>query len=163
MNGSALFVVPGSSPDASSPEGFWSYSKSPGRFPSRRSHYRRRHVQVEAEHAKCLQNDVATGVFIAVPDVPTVRIGADKDTISKLQIGFARPAAVTKLAGWKKAIDLEQHPALSRHFVLEQIQQFADGCIRKRPREATIADQALHVQVFYRDNPSGRGSTCLSS
>ena len=51
---STLFVVPGSSPDASSPEGFWSDSKSPGRFPSRRSHYRRRHVQVKAEQTKSL-------------------------------------------------------------------------------------------------------------
>ncbi len=32
----------------------WSYSRSPGRFPSGRSHYPRRHVQVQAEHAKSL-------------------------------------------------------------------------------------------------------------
>src|SRR5450755_63591 len=153
----AFFVVPGSFPNASSLEGFWSYSKSPGRFPSRRSHYRRRPVQVEAEQTKCLQNDVATGVFIAVPAIPTIRIGADKDTISKRQIGFARPATVTKLAGGKKAIDFEQHPALSCHFALQQVQQFADGCIRKRAREATVADQAFHMQIFYRDNPAGRG------
>ncbi len=32
----------------------WSYSRSPGRFPSGRSHHPGRHVQVQAEHAKCL-------------------------------------------------------------------------------------------------------------
>ncbi|MGZ3647134.1 MAG: hypothetical protein ACXVCM_25140, partial [Ktedonobacteraceae bacterium] len=42
----------------------WSYSRSPGRFPSGRSHCPRRHVQVEAEHAKCLYNDIHGGVLI---------------------------------------------------------------------------------------------------
>lgn len=37
---------------------------SRGRFPSRRSYYPRRHVQVKAEQAKSLEEDVLRGIFI---------------------------------------------------------------------------------------------------
>src|SRR6266702_7268963 len=99
VHASALFVVPGSPPDASKRLLFWSYSRSSGRFPSGRSHYPRRHVQVQAEHAKSLQNDVRSGILVSVPAIATVGIRTDKHAISKGEIFFARPTTVAQLAG----------------------------------------------------------------
>ena len=133
----------------------WSYSRSPGRFPSGRSHYPGRHVQVEAEQAKCLKKMFQAGVFIAIPNIATVRIRTDEDPISKREIVFARPTAVTELARWEKPIHFEEHSALARDFAFQQIQQLAHGCIGERARKAAIADQSFHMQILYRHDPTG--------
>ena len=104
----------------------WSDSRSPGGFPSRGSHSRRRHVHVEAEHAKGLYDQIERGVFVPIPALVTVRIRTHKHPIDQLKIVFARSTAVTKLTRREKPIHFEQHAALARDFAFQQIQQRAD-------------------------------------
>ena len=92
----------------------WSDSRSPGGFPSRGSHSRRRHVHVEAEHAKGLYDQIERGVFVPIPAIVTVRIRTHKHPIDQLKIVFARSTAVTKLTRREKPIHFEQHAALAR-------------------------------------------------
>jgi hypothetical protein len=152
---SALFVVPGSSPEASKRWLFWSYSRSPGRFPSGRSHYPGRHVQVQAEHAKCLTDNVPTGVLVSISNIATVRIRTDEDAIRKGEIFFARSTAMTQLTRREKPIHFQEHSPLARDFAFQKIEQLAYRRIRERAGKAAIADEPFDMHIFYRNNAAG--------
>ena len=85
----------------------------------------------------------------------TVRIRTDENPISKREIVFARPTAVTELARWKKPIHFQEHSALARDFAFQQSEQPAHGCIGERARKTTIADESFDMQIFYRHNAAG--------
>jgi len=94
----------------------WSDSRSPGCFSSRGSHSRRRHVQVEAEQAKCLENDVVRSILVTIPNIATHRVWTDENAISELEIVFPGSATVAQLTRGEKPIHFQQHASPQRYF-----------------------------------------------
>src|SRR5690349_9213574 len=107
----------------------------------------------EAEQPKSLQDEIESRVFISIPDIPTVEIGALEDAIFQVEIGLACPAAVTELTTWVKPIDFDQQPTPALDLAFQQIQQCAHSGVGEGSRQAAIADQSLDMQILNPDDP----------
>ena len=101
---------------------------SRGRFPSRRSYYPRRHVQVKAEQAKSLEEDVQRGIFILAT--------------AKLKVKRAVRGSTSKIGRLRSALDEAWSSFLMRCFSLYSCWDRTRQCLQ------TMLRSTRYSQVY---------------